>query len=506
MSKVPNGLRWRFSPSPVMRMIFGTFLTSLVVTATTFSVTGTLAGWLGPDRFGGYLLARRLVNTVVPCCTLAMGLAVPRCLATVSERSNRRALLIGGFTLGVLPALLIGAIGLATYGATLQFFFGRAQDRALLAGALVLLIGTSCYGLLYGFYRGQHQMTWANLWQIIVFAIGPAAVVYSPKRPTEAGPILVLMGLVGCMALGPLLLRILDGLRDRATINQLPGALRELWWYGVPRVPGGFALQSILALGPLMALYYGGMADAGYLLAGQAIFSIADVAITSFGIVMLPRIAALQADGQIEYLRERISDVITFVGHVGLYATLHLIVWSRVLILVWLGIAYSDAIPLLRVLLVAVIPYSAFVMLRSIIDGIEHRPVNTVNLGLSLLGAGLASQVTLTYGWGMMGLALSTSLGFWLLALLSVRYVWGRFGLVGDHLMPLKTASANAGFLLPSLVATCLLQSHLGGVALLVCGALMEGILFLAFCAVMCRLKARWMSEVMKRIVSVSIP
>ena len=176
-----------------------------------------------------------------------------------------------------------------------------------------------------------------------------------------------------------------------------------------------------------------------------------------------PRIAALHAEGEIDYLRERISDVITFVGHVGLYVTLHLMVWSRVLILVWLGSAYSGAIPLLRVLLLAVIPYSAFVRLRPIINGIEHRPVNTVNLGLSLLGVGLASQATLMSGWGMMGLALSTSLGFWLLAVLSVRYLWGRFGLVGHHLMPIKLASANAGLLLPSLGAAWLLQSHLGG-------------------------------------------
>jgi O-antigen/teichoic acid export membrane protein len=426
-------------------------------------------------------------------------------VATASEKSHRTALLMGGFTLGVIPALLIGAIGMASYDATQQCFFGRSQDRALLAGAIALLIGTSCSELLYGFYRGQHQMTRANLWQLTIFALGPAAVVYGPKRPTEAGHILVLTGLVGCMALGPILVRILGGHRDRATINRLPGALRELWWYGVPRVPGGFALQSVLTLGPLMAFYYGGMADAGSLLAGQVIFSIADVALSSFGMVMLPRVAALHAEGEIDYLRERISDVITFVGHIGLYLTLHLMVWSRVLILVWLGTAYSDAVPLLRILLGAVIPYSAFVMLSSIIDGIEHRPVNTVNVGLSLLGVGLASQVTLTYGWGMMGLALSTSLGFWLLGVLSVGYLWGRFGLVGHHLMPIKLASANAGLLLPSLGAAWLLQSHLGGMALLGCGALIEGMLSLAFCAVMYRLKARWMSEVMKRIVSVSI-
>ena len=202
---------------------------------------------------------------------------------------------------------------------------------------------------------------------------------------------------------------------DGVALRLLPDALGDLWRYGWPRVPSDVAELSILALGPWMASYCGGMAEAGFLLAGQAIFQITNLATKSFGIVMLPRVAALHAEGQVEYLREMVSDVLVFVGHVGLYAMLHLLVWSRVLILVWLGATYADAVLLARLLLVAVIPYTAYVMLRSIIDAVEQRPVNTINLGIALLGVILASLLALMFGWGAAGLALSTSLGYWLL-------------------------------------------------------------------------------------------
>jgi O-antigen/teichoic acid export membrane protein len=258
----------------------------------------------------------------------------------------------------------------------------------------------------------------------------------------------------------------------------------------------------MLALGPLLASYHFGMANAGFLLAGQAIFQMVEVAIYSFHIVMLPRAAVLHAEGHVEVLREMVSDVIIFISHVGLYATLHLLVWSRALILAWLGDLYADAVPLMRLLLVAVIPYTAHIMLRSFIDAVDHRPVNTINLGIALLGVMLASLLALNFGWGAAGLALSTSLGYWMLAALSVRYLRSHFDLRDHQFMVVKLVMANVVLLLPSLGMAGLLQTYLNRAIILAFAALVEGILFLIFCAVMWRSGARWMSEVMKRIVA----
>jgi hypothetical protein len=46
-------------------------LTSVLTVGTTAVVTGRLAGRLWPDRFGGYMLARRMVNLVSPFCRTA---------------------------------------------------------------------------------------------------------------------------------------------------------------------------------------------------------------------------------------------------------------------------------------------------------------------------------------------------------------------------------------------------------------------------------------------------
>ena len=48
-------------------------LTSVLTVGTTAVVTGTLAGRLGPDRCGGHMLARRMVNLVSPFCRTEAG-------------------------------------------------------------------------------------------------------------------------------------------------------------------------------------------------------------------------------------------------------------------------------------------------------------------------------------------------------------------------------------------------------------------------------------------------
>ena len=187
-------LRRGLAPSPIFRMLAGTMLTSVLTVGTTAVVTGTLAGRLGPDRSGATCWPGGWSAWCPPSAPSLMGVAVPRYVAMAQNDSERRAFLLGGFVLGVVPGLLIGGPGIALHNSAARLLFGKAQDHGLLSGALVLLIGNSCHALLYGFYRGQGRMGWANAWQLAVFVLGPAAVIYGPGRPTETGQILLCLG------------------------------------------------------------------------------------------------------------------------------------------------------------------------------------------------------------------------------------------------------------------------------------------------------------------------
>src|SRR5271166_4723801 len=179
------------APTPVFRILAGTMLTSMLTTLTAVVVTGTLAGRLGPDRLGGFLLARRTVGMIFSICSLCIGMSVPRYMAMARIESERRALLLGGLVLGVVPGLLIGGLGIALHNSAARLLLGKAQDHGLITGALVYLTGILFHALLSGCYRGQGRMMLANAWEVGVLTLGPAAVVFGPVQPTEAGQILL---------------------------------------------------------------------------------------------------------------------------------------------------------------------------------------------------------------------------------------------------------------------------------------------------------------------------
>ena len=123
-------LRRGLAPSPIFRMLAGTMLTTVLTVGISVVVTGTLAGRLGPDRFGGYMMARRMVGLVFPFCTLTMSVAVPRYVAVAQNDSERRAFLLGGFVLGVVPGLLIGVLSIALHDSAARLLFGKARTMA----------------------------------------------------------------------------------------------------------------------------------------------------------------------------------------------------------------------------------------------------------------------------------------------------------------------------------------------------------------------------------------
>jgi O-antigen/teichoic acid export membrane protein len=488
-------------PSPFLRMVAGVASTQALVAVITVIVTGTLAARLGPDEFGGYLLARRTSALLLSLCALPVGVATARYVALVRDETERRAYLLGALVLSVLPALLVLAVGMTQPHMVASLLFRGAEGRGLLIGCLWLLVGMSCGTVYWSYHLGLGRTGRANLCQLFGLGIGPAAVVYSPVVHAGVGRMLLLMGLVGCMWLGPLLITLGDGRRFGNVGSGLPRALSDLSRYAVPRIPGGFALTGLLAFGSFLASRHGRMAEAGALLATQIIFQIAQLVASAFGYVLLPKIAALHSQGRSEFIGDRVSDIISFVGHIGLFFSLHLWVWSRPLLLTWLGAGYSSAVPLMRVQLAALIPYFAYIMLRSVIDAIESKPVNTINLCWSLLATAIGCVLSEAYGLGGVGLAASTTVGVWVVAALSVAFLWTRYRITGQYLMLGWAVGLNAALVLPSMSAAGFLQQRLSGVVLLAVGAPVEALLLVSYCLLLWRLHARWATELMTRIV-----
>ena len=98
--------------SPFLKDIVLTTITSIVVIISMIFVTRLLATGLGPEGFGAYCLARRIVSFIIPFSTLSMGVALTRYVAISTDDEKRNGHLVSTTVIVLcFSCLACGVIG-----------------------------------------------------------------------------------------------------------------------------------------------------------------------------------------------------------------------------------------------------------------------------------------------------------------------------------------------------------------------------------------------------------
>jgi O-antigen/teichoic acid export membrane protein len=260
--------------SPFIMDVVLTTVTSITTAVSLLLATRFLAQGLGPEAFGAYSLARRALATMAPLSTLAMGVAIARYLAVCREANSRDQFLLGGLMLSIGPSLAVSLIGVVYLDPLSTLIFHGPGYSTVAMAVLFTLIGYSFYTVLYASYRGRGQMWKANLWQLAVIALGPLIIAARWAKTGQVAWILFLMGALYFTTVVPLGASLSKALVSHGRDLGIGGAVKELFRYSLPRVPGGLALASMFAIGPFLAPYVGSITDVGHLVAGQSVFAL----------------------------------------------------------------------------------------------------------------------------------------------------------------------------------------------------------------------------------------
>lgn len=416
----------RVRMTPAMVDMATTTIASVGTALATMLVLRWLAQSLGTDGFAEYSIARRLVLTAASLTTLTMGIALPRYLGFEAgqKTDEQRPYLLGATALALGLTTAAGLLLLPLRVPLAQLAFGSASLSGLVAASLFMLWGYAAFTLAYGYYRGVGRIRTANMWQLGSAAVGPAVVVLA-FRGASAASVVLLLGSLLAVAIIPVAIHCTREWRA-SRFARFGGAVTDLVKYGGYRAPEGIALATLLSLGPLLAPRYAELKAAGFLLAAQSVFRVVEAVIPAFGFVALPRVAQWVGGGQTERLRESVGDLANFVFQLGVFAAIQLVIWADVLVVAWLGPAYVEAIPLMRVICAALPAHLGYSMMASIINASETRPITTLSVVAALAVAGTLSFVLGRAGYGAVGLAIATSVGLFIAGLASIVFLWWR--------------------------------------------------------------------------------
>lgn len=493
--------RYALRLSPTLKLVGGTAAVSLLGALITVAYTGVLAKRFGPEIFGQYFLSLRTASVLLPLIVVAMDVALARYVAITPSRADQDRILLAGLSVVLLTNVLFCLVGQIFAGELSALLLGSPERVPLLVSIQVLMSGQSLFMILYGYHRGIDKLAGANLWLLILGSVVPAAVVYLLPQGLDPAKMLRLTGLsngVAIVLLAPALWRAVQLRQSRSHLSR---TVRMLLKYGIPRAPIGTVLLGLYAFGPYLASHYLSFAEAGLLLSSQIVFRMAELGTAAFGIVILPKAAMLEVGGQQGFLGHRIKDIIQCSFHVGLFLSCQLLFWTEPLILVWLGSQYTGAVSLMKVLSVGIIPWIIYVMLRAIIDGVEPKPINALNVVAGATATVVCSIAALGWHFGTVGLASAIALGQWIIGLLTILYLQRRYRLHWRDIRVVPIVIANALLMLLSWGVVGFWPKATTSLLGLICGFLYEAFLFALYLLFLWKIKTPWVSEIAKRVL-----
>lgn len=199
---------------------------------------------------------------------------------------------------------------------------------------------------------------------------------------------------------------------------------------------------------PWLALASGaGLKAAGYLAVGMALMRPMNPLTSALNNVMVPATARLVASED-ESAQKRQADLLgEWSLQLGLFGSMMLAVWCDVIIQVWLGPGFREAVPAVRVIALAILPVFAFASMRGIVEALTHRPLNTWSL-LATYTALLAGSFAFRFlGFGPFSLPSAYLFSRILLASLTILFLVRMVGFSVSRMKMAFAIAAIAGLL-----------------------------------------------------------
>lgn len=421
--------------SPFLGDILSTSIVAVVVAICNVFVIRIIGKGLGAEELGIYTLVRRTVATVLPFSSLSIGIGLARYIALYAGKGQKtESILPVAVALSSVTSLMVCLALLAFSGSLSELIFNEKGRELLIILILFHLFGENLFICLYAFYRGQQRMFQANIWGMHVLGILPVLLSIVFIHMNNVNYIVFGIGVLFYLSLFSLLPKIIDGIR-RTNYGECKTIAIQLLDYSIPRAPGGVALMLIFTFGVLVSPHTGGIANAAYMSIGIWIFQILQTATDSFGQVVLPKAASYLGSGNEEYLVSKLRSIYDFILHVGLFTVIQLFLLLDFLIFIWLGAEYSKAVPIARIIILSMLPFFFFTMMRNIIDAVEKKAINAFNLYISLIITIAISLLLIKSGLGLSALAIGLTSGFLSLGVFTYIYMFRRYriSLISDN-------------------------------------------------------------------------
>lgn len=329
-----------------------------------------------------------------------MGVAIPK---FVLENGKEKSLLF--FLIGIIFALSLTTVAL------LLFLFFPVYLGLILIGKAFLLKDILCLfaiifsgivnGTIYSYFRGIYIVNKANLLVILISLFQILFILLLRDIYTYI--------VVTSFAISSVSLFFLFSYTDFFTqfkkfkIIELLN-FRKITTYGLLRVPGDFSLEGLTSLPVILTTSAFGIAMGGQMAYAMTIFGLILAVMSPINFIMLPKVSiAMNIENDFEKAQKIIKQSAFIILPLILVASVSLFFLAD---FISVSIFHSNKPLVLAVYIkficLAVLPYSIYSLLRSVIDAWYTYPLNSFNCMVSLAVFGISHFILDSYSYGLL--------------------------------------------------------------------------------------------------------
>jgi O-antigen/teichoic acid export membrane protein len=396
-----------------------TLATELSVLALSVLTLKLATQWLGPSAFGEYSVAKRALSVLTFTLACGLGIGLPRYIS-LSADTGACSLPAGAYlaSASLIAAGSLSVFGVLSYAGVIPLgplLFGTNTTSPLLFIALTIAtLGLVMHLICYGYLRGRLWMRLANGLQLANTGCVPLIGLLLARGHALVAIILmgsgvILVSIVCFLSFG--LGRHLVGVSSQA----IRAATRELLRFGLPRVPGEFALFAFTAIPTFVVAHRTGVRSAGQLSLAISVLQLIGALFSGVGVLLLPQVSRLAAHGDVDKVKQLIKHVLAAALSITALMVLALAVYADAAFSRMFGPGFRESAYLTRCLSWAAFPYVIYLVFRNPLDALSAWPYNSINLWaacsvlVALLCLGVqpvpALAVALTLLGGLSGLS-----------------------------------------------------------------------------------------------------
>jgi len=176
-----------------------------------------------------------------------------------------------------------------------------------------------------------------------------------------------------------------------AALKDNRSQVKELLRFGIQRVPGDFILMAMLALPASFVAHANGIKAAGFVAFGISMLTVIGAVFAPFGLILLPKAGTLLAAGRNGELRRQVWLLTVVTLAVSSVLAVAIASGAETLMRLYLGADFAQGAGILRLVLLAAVPYSLYTVVRNVIDAFHELGITTLILaagfGIFCLGA-----------------------------------------------------------------------------------------------------------------------